>query len=426
MTKIVIDVHGLGKRYALSHAHRPDSLKVWLRNAARQITSTDGQPASEEFWALKDISLQVHQGDCLALTGENGSGKSTLLKILSRIVAPTQGTVTIRGRVVSLLEVGAGFHPDLTGRENIFLNGAILGCPEPEVRRRFDQIVDFSGVERFLDTPVKYYSSGMYVRLAYSVAAHVDSEIQIVDEVLSVGDSGFQEKCLARITEYLRSGNTVIFVSHNTELVGRLSTRIARLESGILSALETRIVAGAPAPAGDTGKAECGSSADNSDLRQTWEGVDGSDGFRMYATYAKSSGGFPASTSEPITIGWHGELFEAIDQLIGAVEIRSHSGQVLVYCAYDDTLPPPTPTVVPGRFSWELTIPPDTLAEGIYEIVFDIGIHNIKRLVTDACKLRIQVTNPSGRGRRHPCDAWHSLMRPDWPWKRNDSPRSPL
>lgn len=234
MSEIVIDIDGLGKRYTLSHQHRPDSIKTWLLGIARRATGSAKQAVDEEFWALRDVSLQVRRGESVALIGKNGSGKSTLLKILSRIIPPTEGCARIRGRVASLLEVGTGFHPELTGRENIFLNGAMLGCTERKIRDRFDGIVDFSGVERFLDTPVKHYSSGMYVRLAYSVAAHVDADIQIIDEVLSVGDSDFQRKCIDNLSRQTANGRTIIFVSHNDVLLNRLATRKIQLHQGAI------------------------------------------------------------------------------------------------------------------------------------------------------------------------------------------------
>lgn len=240
MSKIVIDIDAVGKRYALSHQHRPDSLKVWLGNLTRRLTaSTDASAPDEEFWALQDISLQVRQGECLALVGRNGSGKSTLLKILSRIIPPSQGRVRICGRVASLLEVGTGFHPELTGRENIFLNGAMLGCPEREIRRRFDAIVDFSGVERFLDMPVKHYSSGMYVRLAYAVAAHVDADILIIDEVLAVGDLDFRRKCQSHLAAQFAQGISGIVVSHDMDTIRKIASNIAWIDKGHLVALDT-------------------------------------------------------------------------------------------------------------------------------------------------------------------------------------------
>jgi lipopolysaccharide transport system ATP-binding protein len=238
MSDCVIDIDRLGKRYALSHQHRPDSLKTWLRSATLTVLGSSSRAADEEFWALSNVSLQVRQGECLGLVGKNGSGKSTLLKILSRIIPPTEGQVRIRGRVASLLEVGTGFHPELTGRENIFLNAAMLGYPERETRHRFDEIVDFSGVEKFLDTPVKHYSSGMYVRLAYAVAAHIDADIMLIDEVLAVGDQDFQKKCIDNLYSNIALGRTVVFVSHDDALVRRLATRTATLAQGQLVSLE--------------------------------------------------------------------------------------------------------------------------------------------------------------------------------------------
>ncbi len=190
-------------------------------------------PSSEDFWALKDVSFEVKQGEVLGIIGRNGAGKSTLLKILSRITEPTEGRVTLRGRVASLLEVGTGFHPELTGRENIFLNGAILGMTRAEIRKKFDEIVAFAEVEKFLDTPVKRYSSGMYVRLAFAVAAHLEPEILIVDEVLAVGDAEFQKKCLGKMDDVAhRDGRTVLFVSHNMAAISRLCTSVILFQAG--------------------------------------------------------------------------------------------------------------------------------------------------------------------------------------------------
>lgn len=191
--------------------------------------------STEEFWALKDVSFAINQGDRIGIIGRNGAGKSTLLKILSRITEPTNGRVTIRGRVASLLEVGTGFHPELTGRENIYLNGAILGMTRAEIKKKFDEIVDFAEVEKFLDTPVKRYSSGMYVRLAFAVAAHLEPEILLVDEVLAVGDAQFQKKCLGKMEDVSRQeGRTVLFVSHNMNAVEQLCTSVIMLDNGVI------------------------------------------------------------------------------------------------------------------------------------------------------------------------------------------------
>ena len=247
----VIEVENLSKRYLVGHQADTDSRYVALRDViargvrefvrktadmvhGRQIVQGD---EVEEFWALKDVSFKVKQGEVLGIIGRNGAGKSTLLKILSRITDPTEGRVVLRGRVASLLEVGTGFHPELTGRENIYLNGAILGMTQREIRKKFDEIVAFSEVEQFIDTPVKRYSSGMYVRLAFSVAAHLEPEILIVDEVLAVGDAAFQKKCLGKMSDVAnRQGRTVLFVSHNMPAVTNLCSQAILLNAGQVQA----------------------------------------------------------------------------------------------------------------------------------------------------------------------------------------------
>lgn len=245
MSNSVIKVESLGKKFIISHQRqeRYTALRDVIANNARSFllktkSIASGQFRSdkiekEEFWALKDINFDIKQGDRVGIIGRNGAGKSTLLKILSRITEPTEGRIIIRGRVASLLEVGTGFHPELTGRENIFLNGAILGMSRAEIRAKFDEIVAFAEVEKFLDTPVKRYSSGMYVRLAFAVAAHLEPEILIVDEVLAVGDAQFQKKCLGKIEDVSKNdGRTVLFVSHNMGLIAQLCNRGLLLSKG--------------------------------------------------------------------------------------------------------------------------------------------------------------------------------------------------
>lgn len=215
----VITVENIGKKYNIRHKQKEDTLYGTLANLFKKTASSN---KSEEFWALKNISFDVEQGDRVGIIGRNGAGKSTLLKILSRITEPTTGRIKIQGRVASLLEVGTGFHPELTGRENIFLNGAILGMGKSEIKRKFDEIVAFSEIEKFLDTPVKRYSSGMYVRLAFAVAAHLEPEILIIDEVLAVGDIQFQKKCLGKMRDVGEEGRTILFVSHNISAIQNL------------------------------------------------------------------------------------------------------------------------------------------------------------------------------------------------------------
>ncbi|MDB6170445.1 MAG: transporter ATP-binding protein [Verrucomicrobia bacterium] len=236
MAEPVITVENLGKRYRLAHQARHDTLRDTLTHGLIRRWRRRAASTSEDFWALRDVSFAVNRGEVVGIIGRNGAGKSTLLKILSRITEPTTGRITLRGRVASLLEVGTGFHPELSGRENIFLNGAILGMTRAEIRRKFDEIVAFAEVDRFLDTPVKHYSSGMYVRLAFSVAAHLEPEILIVDEVLAVGDAAFQKKCLGRMDAISRSGRTVLFVSHNLEALRSICQTGLLLEAGRVAA----------------------------------------------------------------------------------------------------------------------------------------------------------------------------------------------
>ncbi len=272
MSEAIISVENLGKKYRLQHqaqrqrytalrdvlAEKAGSALCAPRSLARRLwgfgrskiadsssvrspgshlpSSNSSLPRTEDFWALRDVSFEVKQGEVVGIIGRNGAGKSTLLKILSRITEPTTGKIRIKGRVASLLEVGTGFHPELTGRENIFLNGAILGMSRAEIKKKFDEIVAFAEVERFLDTPVKHYSSGMYVRLAFAVAAHLEPEILVVDEVLAVGDTSFQKKCLGKMDEVAhQQGRTVLFVSHNMGTVGNLCSRAILLNAGRLT-----------------------------------------------------------------------------------------------------------------------------------------------------------------------------------------------
>lgn len=239
----VIRVQGLGKRFFIGAAQAKyrtardaitDAFVAPIRRAAALIRghASGAAELNETIWAFRDISFSVDQGEVVGLVGKNGAGKTTMLKVLSRITEPTEGTIDIRGRVGSLLEVGTGFHPELTGRENVFLNGAILGMRRIEIQAKFDEIVEFAEIGKFIDTPVKHYSSGMYVRLAFAVAAHLEPEILIVDEVLSVGDAAFQRKCLGKMGDVANSGRTVLFVSHNMAAVTQLCTRALLLEDG--------------------------------------------------------------------------------------------------------------------------------------------------------------------------------------------------
>ncbi len=246
----VIKAEGLSKKYIIGHQRQEpyltlrDTMSQKFREIGKRLLhpflSSSGQPLTglaitEDLWALKDVSFEISQGDRIGIIGRNGAGKTTLLKILSRITEPSEGRVSIKGRVASLLEVGTGFHPELTGRENIFLNGAVLGMSKAEIEKKFDEIVAFAELEKFLDTPVKRYSSGMYVRLAFAVAAHLEPEILLVDEVLAVGDAAFQKKCLGKMWHVAREGRTVLFVSHNMVTISALCSRALLIEEGMIA-----------------------------------------------------------------------------------------------------------------------------------------------------------------------------------------------
>jgi homopolymeric O-antigen transport system ATP-binding protein len=235
MTEPVIRVHDLAKRYRLGERVPYKSLRESLSNGLRRVMRRARPRQAEWVWALQNLAFDVVRGEVVGIIGRNGAGKTTLLKILSRITEPTEGRVELRGRVGCLLEVGTGFHPELTGRENVFLSGAVLGMTKAEIRQRFDEIVSFAEVEDFLDTPVKRYSSGMYLRLAFSVAAHLDTDILLVDEILAVGDAAFQKKCLGKMDAVSRGGRTILFVSHDMGAVASLTKRTLYLENGTIA-----------------------------------------------------------------------------------------------------------------------------------------------------------------------------------------------
>src|ERR1700675_3216285 len=232
MTDIVIRAEGLGKRYRRGLTGPPETLRDALTRVVSSPLAAMRRPTQEYFWALNDVGLEVRHGEVLGLIGRNRAGKTTLLKILSRITRPTTGWAEIHGRVRSLLEVGTGFHGELSGRENTYLSGSILGMGKREIDRKFDEIVAFAEIDKFIDTPVKHYSSGMYVRLAFAVAAHLEPEILLVDEVLAVGDINFQKKCLGKMSNVAQQGRTIVFVSHNMNAMRRLAVRAIRIDAG--------------------------------------------------------------------------------------------------------------------------------------------------------------------------------------------------
>jgi lipopolysaccharide transport system ATP-binding protein len=418
MSKPIIEVKGIGKRYNILHQRGGYvALRDVLTNIAKRpfrflttkAKSVIGINTREDFWALRDISFEVQKGEVIGVIGRNGAGKSTLLKILTGITPPTEGEIIMRGRVASLLEVGTGFHPELTGRENIFLNGAILGMTGKEIARKFDEIVAFAGVEQFLDTPVKRYSSGMYVRLAFSVAAHMEPDILLVDEVLAVGDAEFQKKCIGKMEEVTRKeGRTIIFVSHNLATIQELCQKTVLLEKG-------RVVA-----FGDTQRVIDDYNKEYASLNiEEWDGTAGDTSVTLTHTHIKSlDANNPGilHTAAPIEITIEGNVLKPTKDLVWGFTLFSGLNQKLAYVLYDDSEAPPAPEVAPGPFLKKFTIPADSLAQGTYRVEIDIGIHNIKRIIRDEGSLVFKVHNTSGLARRFKVKDQNApgYFRPDW------------
>jgi lipopolysaccharide transport system ATP-binding protein len=362
---------------------------------------------NEYVWSLRDINFEIEQGDAVGIIGRNGAGKSTLLKLLSKVTKPTTGSFKINGRIASLLEVGTGFNPEMTGRENIYLNGAILGMRRAEIKQKFDEIVDFSGVERYIDTPVKRYSSGMYVRLAFAVAAHLESEILIVDEVLAVGDAEFQKKCLGKMGEVSKGeGRTVLFVSHNMAAISSLCNKGIYLKNGTLDSVGL--------VSGIVSKYMQDSTLINGEL---CEGDFGDENVKIYTTKITSLdliNGF--HTNSDLVIEIHGEVLKPIFGFVLGFNLWSQFDYEVAYVLHDDFSDEITKTTT-GRFIKKFKIPANTLAEGKYTIQFDVGIHNIKRIINDECNLSFSLVNINGIGRKYLIGNQRgksSLIRANW------------
>jgi lipopolysaccharide transport system ATP-binding protein len=371
VSDIAIRVEGLGKKYRIRHQRRErytalrDVITDKFRAMFRRRAPSDATPTVEDFWALRDVSFEVGRGEVVGIIGRNGAGKSTLLKVISRITEPNEGRIELDGRVASMLEVGTGFHSELTGRENIFLNGAILGMRHAEIKRRFDEIVAFADVENFLDTPVKRFSSGMYMRLAFAVAAHLETENLIVDEVLAVGDAEFQKKCLGKMSEVARGGRTVLFVSHNMGAIRRLTRRCILLDRG-------RMVLDAPVQ-----------EVIEQYLTQAAEGIAGGvfvrekprpDDRPFYVhrvTTHRQSGREPAShfdCDEPIFICIEYSATRRIPRLYGYITLQRLDGTIVYEGDSTDAGANPLDTLSPGRGVLSARIPARVLGAGRYQI----------------------------------------------------------
>jgi lipopolysaccharide transport system ATP-binding protein len=384
MTEYAISTHGLAKRYRLGR------VESGFRQARRLALR---RPNDGHIWAIRDITFDVPHGSALALIGKNGAGKSTLLKVLARITEPTRGYADVTGRVGALLEVGTGFSPELTGRENVYLNGALLGMNRNDVRRRFDEIVAFAGVEKHIDTPVKWYSSGMYVRLGFAVAAHMEPDILIVDEVLAVGDAEFQKRCLGRMGEAVGEGRTVLLVSHNMQAVRRLCNDAMLLEHGRIVAegdvesVVRRFLASIEAP-------ELG--------RRRWEDPrdrPGDELCRVVELRATDESGEPSTSffsSRPIDVTVEFDLARTDPSLTVGFDLATVDG-VTVFRSYQTDMPEQQmPALAPGRNALRCTIPPGLLNGGRYFVNLRVSLHSLKWIVHDDAVLYFDMVADHG------------------------------
>jgi lipopolysaccharide transport system ATP-binding protein len=360
-------------------------------------------------YALKDISFDIKRGEVLGIIGRNGAGKSTLLKILSRVTSQTSGKIKIKGRIASLLEVGTGFHPELTAKENIFLNGTILGMRKAEIKKRFDEIIEFSGCSRYVDTPVKRFSSGMYVRLAFAVAAHLDPEILIVDEVLAVGDIEFQKKCMGKMKSVSENGKTVLFVSHNLTLLSSLCTKGLLLNNGTVE---------------KHGSSESVISAyiQNSTNTNEFNGFNGihrdqyANIFRTYVRQGENHGSHFGSHLE-INAGIEIELLTEIPGLIVQVRLFADDDRRLILSNFDDSSTSEPTAYRKGRYVFEVALPANLLARGTYRVAFWVGIHNRHPIVNAFGDCRFSVENTNGIGRWYVAGGDHeNVIRPKFGW----------
>jgi len=397
MNDTIISANNIGKKYIIRHNQETyltlrDQIAETGKSLANKIIKPKSSPKrmKEVFWALKDLSFEIKQGERVGIIGRNGAGKSTLLKILSRITEPTTGEIRMKGRVASLLEVGTGFHPELTGRENIYLNGAILGMSKKEIERKFEEIVNFAEVEKFLDTPVKRYSSGMYVRLAFAVAAHLEPEILIVDEVLAVGDAQFQKKCLGKMDEVARGGRTVIFVSHNMSAISSLCEECILLDGGkIVSQGETSAVIKKYL------KTQQVSSDGEVDLRPQRMRKNSLKDSKFKFTdisifNSKQKISSHVFMNEPFTLVIKGEVSEDIEESTIGYNINSSLGFPL-FNSFS-----PEKGVKKGFVKYEIDFNPNILAPGIYTIGLGASGGGIVDWIPEAMNLTVDNVSSAG------------------------------
>lgn len=372
----------------------------------------DGDLADDEVWALRGVSFEVKQGEILGIIGRNGAGKSTLLKILSRVTSPTKGEVRIKGRIASLLEVGTGFHPELTGRENVFLNGAILGMTKAEIRTKLDEIIAFAEIDTYMDTPVKRYSSGMYVRLAFAVAAHLEPEILICDEVLAVGDAEFQKKCIGKMQDVSKHGRTILFVSHNMAAISKLCSQCALLDGGRLKMIGPIDVV-IPHYL-KTGKQKEGiriwdeTAENNSDPRLKMRAL------RIVAPDGSTTG--HVDIRKPFTVEVDYQILEMLPQFRLALRVVTADGTVAFMTADSADPSYETKQSTPGYYTTRCYFPSDLLNEGFYSLTLSADIPFQKILFFEEAALGFSVEQTGGVSARYP-EKWPGVVCPQLKWE---------
>jgi lipopolysaccharide transport system ATP-binding protein len=415
MSNLAIRVEDIGKQYNIFKENSYMTLREKIVEVVKSPIKTLLNPTgSEKFWALRHVNFELDHGQVLGVIGKNGAGKSTLLKILSRVVEPTEGMAEIRGRVGSLLEVGTGFHPELTGRENIFLNGAVLGMKRAEIERKFDEIVAFSEIEKFIDTPVKRYSSGMYMRLAFAVSAHLEPEILVVDEVLAVGDAEFQRKCLGKMSDVASEGRTVIFVSHNMSAIQRLTNECIILDKG------TMVLRAPTAEAVDyylTNDLSAGG-----ERRFTPDEVPSSAyPFKPIAVRVKNiTGGTTDSllSVEPMTIEVEYQLDADITGLRVGIYLMTSQGDY-IFTSFDTDEPEKFQqhgVRKAGHYVSRCTIPADSLNEGRFVVGINASSYRVKRYFADERAINFNI-NTTGAPGMHWVEVRHGPIRPRLDWR---------
>ncbi len=410
MSKTIIKVENLGKKYQIGERQSYYS----LRDSISGLFSKK-KKSVDEFWALKDVNFEVKQGESVGIIGRNGAGKSTLLKILSRITPPTTGKITLDGRVASLLEVGTGFNPELTGRENIFLNGAILGMKQSEIKRKFDEIVAFSEVEKFLDMPVKHYSSGMYMRLAFAVAAHLESEILIVDEVLAVGDAQFQKKCLGKMGEVTKNeGRTVLFVSHNMGAIKQLCQRAVLLDAGEIKYF---------GKVDETLNRYISSETENGSyfrLKRIIDGLPDDSDFELVdvEVYQNKQLVWESVTNgDDIVLKIHFKLKNKTTGLRVYVDVCDVDND-LIFRTFHDGLDSTVLPLETGEYISSLVIPGGILGPINYNIYIQAGVYNQKNcLPFNQIKLPLSVIQTGKYNRAYPGDTFRGKLAVELEWK---------